>query len=106
MTIDEIIEEMKQRVEQNLPIHPSSWVESAMRINVQADTLDNQLAEYEGIMASYEAELVRDGETASKAKILAKNSIDYVAYLKLKAKIKRIDEQIKLAKRRAMIEQI
>ena len=106
MGIDEIIGEMKDRVEQNIPIHPASWVESATRINVLADTLDNQLAEYEGTMAEKEAEFVQEGEPANKAKILARNYINYTAYLKLKARIKRIDEYIKLAKRRAMIEQI
>jgi hypothetical protein len=106
MTIDQIIDEMKRRVDEDIPIHPASWVDSATRINVLADTLDNQLAEYEGTMATAEAEYVKDGEPGVRAKTLAKTHIDYTAYLKLKAKIKRIDEYIKLAKRRAMIEQI
>ena len=33
MTIDNIIEEMEQRVVDNLPISPASWVESSLRIN-------------------------------------------------------------------------
>ena len=104
MTIQEIINTMKERVERDEAISPSSWVETAIRINVMADTMDNKLAEYEGSMAEEEACIVESGESASKAKILARRKIDYTEYLKLKANIKRIDEYIKLAKRRATTE--
>lgn len=104
MTIAEIINELKDRVEKDIPISPSSWVEAAIRINVQSDTMDNKLAEYEGVMAEAEALAVGQGEPASKAKILARQEIDYVDYLKLKANLKRIDEFVKLAKRRSQIE--
>ncbi len=104
MQINDIITELKERVEKDIPISPSSWVEAAIRINVMSDTLDNKLAEYEGAMAEEEACIVEQGEAASKAKILARRKIEYTEYLKLKANIKRIDEFIRLAKRRATTE--
>ena len=104
-TIDSIIEEMRSRVEENIAVSPVSWVESALRLNVLASDLDNDLAEAEGKMAEKESELVEENP-ASKSKILARKSIDYTEYLKLKAKLKRIDEYIKIAKKRSMLQDI
>lgn len=102
MTASEIMKEMENRVIDNIPITPSSWVESALRVNALKGDMDNQLACYEAEMANREAEIVEQGETSSKAKILKIRVVDYKAYLELKADLKRIDEFIKLAKRRAI----
>jgi len=105
-TIDSIIQELQRRVLNNEPISPASWVNAALMINILAERLDNEMAEFEAMLMEAEAELVSKDVPVSKAKILARKSVDYLAYLKLKAKINRIQEYIMLAKRRAIIQDL
>ena len=42
----EIMEDMTQRVINDTPISPSSWCESALRINALRGELDNELIAY------------------------------------------------------------
>ena len=103
MTIEGIISELQKRVENNIPMSPASWCESALRLEVLATNLDDELALLQAQMEAEEARLVGEDCTSAKAKTLAKNVIDYSAYLKLKAKIKRIDSFIITARRRSTI---
>jgi len=105
-TIDSIIQELQRRVLNNEPISPASWVNAALMINILAERLDNEMAEFEAMLMEAEAELVSKDVPVSKAKILARKSVDYRVYLKLKAKINRIQEYIMLAKRRAIIQDL
>jgi hypothetical protein len=109
MNIDSIIKELSERVANNVPISPASWCEAAMRLEVLATNLDEELAILQAKMEDQEAQLLAipdkwDKEMSSaKAKTLSKLSIDYTAYLKLKAKIKRIDSFIVTARKRSTI---
>ena len=50
------------------------------------------------------AELINEGKTGTVAEKLAKTGETYRKYLELKAELKVIDEFIRLAKRRAVVE--
>jgi hypothetical protein len=104
--LDEILAEMERRVEEDIPISPASWVESALRINALKGSLDNQLAQYQFEMMNKEADLIKEGMASTKANILAKQAINYQAYLETKAKIARIEEYIRLSKKRASINEM
>jgi hypothetical protein len=104
--LDEILAEMERRVEEDIPISPASWVESALRINALKGSLDNQLAQYQFEMMNKEADLIKEGMASTKANILAKQAINYLDYLQIKAKIVRIDQYIMLAKKRSIINEI
>ena len=106
MNIEEIMKNIENRVINNEPISASDWVEVALRVNTLLSDKDNLIACYEAEMANAEAELVEKGETSSKAKILRTRAVDYKKYLELKGELKRIDEFIKLAKRRAIINEM
>lgn len=102
--IEEIILDLQNRVEKNYPISPASWCEAAVRIEILATNLDDKLAMYESTMESEEARLLGEGDiTSAKAKTMAKLSINYIEYLKLKAKIKRINSFIITARKRSQI---
>lgn len=107
-TVDTILEDMENRVKNNIPVSPGDWVDGAIKINALIGCEENLLAEMEAEMMYKEAELIEEDLTlpASKAKILKTKAINYKEYLTLKAKINRVDEFIKLAKRRAIIESI
>ena len=103
MTINEIMNNLEKRVINNEPISPASWVEASLRINTLLSDKDNEIACYEAEMANREEELVEQGEASAKAKILKTRAVDYKKYLELKGELKRIDEFIKLSKKRAII---
>ena len=98
-----IMEDMTQRVLDDTPISPSSWCESALRINSLRGEMDNELIAYEMIINDNVANLINEGKTGTVADKLAKTGETYRKYLELKAELKRIDEYIRLAKRRAVI---
>jgi len=99
----EIMEEMQQRVLDDIPISPGSWVESSLRINALRGELDNELISYEMIIGETIASFIIEGKPATVAEKLAKTGDVYKKYLELKAKLKRIDEFIRLSKKRASI---
>lgn len=97
------MEDMATRVLNDTPIYPSSWVESALRINALRGELDNELIAYELIINDKVANLIEEGKTGTVAEKMSKTGETYKKYLELKAELKRIDEYIRLAKRRAVI---
>jgi len=103
MKIREIINEMSQRVINDEPISPGSWVESALRINALRGELDNELIGYEILISEKVAGLINEGKSASVAEKLSKIGETYKKFLELRAELKRIDEFIRLSKRRASI---
>ena len=106
MTIGSIMEDMEQRVRENRAISPASWVESATRVVLLSGDLDNKLANYEAMMATIEAEYMKADMSSAKAKALCKGEIDYKDYLETRALVKRIDAWVKLAKKRAVIQEL
>jgi hypothetical protein len=106
MNINGIISELQTRVLKGDAISPASWVEAALRVNILGEDMDNELAKMENMMLEIEAQYVKTDMSSAKAKTLAKSEIDYEEYLQLKAKKLRIDEFIKLAKKRSTIENI
>jgi len=96
-----LLEEMERRVEENQPVSPAQWVEAGIRINMLVGDMDNQIAEFDAAITKLEAEYIKQDYPQAKAKILARNDIDYGAYLNLKATRDRISQFIMLAKKRA-----
>ncbi len=98
ITIDTILDWFKQSVETKQPIGPALWIESALKLNILKESLDNEIAEAEGKMIEMETTLLEAGTTAAQAKKLRTRAVDYQKYLKVVAKEKRIIEFIRLAK--------
>jgi len=104
MKLDEILNDLVAKVTNDTPTSPGTWCDEALKVNMLKGSLDNDLAMMEGIMLEEEARLIEEDYPASKAKILKTKVIDYKEYLKLKAKVARVEEFVRLAKRRATLE--
>lgn len=105
-TLHGIMDEMERRVQNNEPISPASWCESALRVNQLSGNLDNEIAILESMLNSIEAEYIKKDFPANKAKVLSRAEINYEELLKKRALKKRLVEYILLAKRRAIIPEI
>lgn len=101
-----ILEEIESRVESNEPISPAAWVEASLRINALVGDLDNEIARLEALFNKVEVEYLKQDFSSAKAKAYAKNDLGYENYLVLKAKRKRIEQFIMLAKKRSSINEL
>lgn len=106
MKINEIMTTMENRVLNDEPVSPASWVESAIRVNQLVGSLDNEIIAYEAELINIEAEYLKEDMSSSKSKTLAKSQINYKDYLEKKAERIKITEFIRLAKNRSRIEEI
>ncbi len=106
MTLDEILQVMRKRIIDNVQVSPASWIDSALMLNVLSEDIDNELAGYEAHMAEKRVEYIRKDHSAAASKELARSDIDYKDNLYLKAKRKRVDDYIMLAKKRAIVPNI
>jgi len=98
VTIDSILFWFKESTEKIKPISNAQWLDSAAKLNILAEDIDNQIDEMDFKMAEREREMIKEGESAVKAGILRTEVIDYKKYLELKSTRKRIDEHIRIAK--------
>ncbi len=105
-TAEDIIEEMTERVQNNEPISPASWLESATRVVLLSEDLDNRIVSYESEILEIEAEYLKADMSSAKAKTLSKSEIDYKKYSELKARKERIKEWVMLAKKRSVIQEL
>lgn len=104
-TLDDILNDMEQRVRENQPVSPANWLEAAIKINALRGDLDNDIADFEAQLILVEGSYIKQGEPQTKAKSLTryKYNEDYNKLLKAKAKSKRIEEFLRLAKKRSML---
>ena len=104
-TLDSILDDMTTRVKENQPVSASNWLDAAIKINALKGDLDNEIADYEGELIMAESLLIGEGKSQSAARTLCRANIGYKDYLRAKAKAKRIEEFLRLAKKRSMVEE-
>jgi len=103
ITIESIMDWLKEAVEKKLPISVEMWLDAAAKLNILAEDLDNEIAMLEADMKLEECKLIEADVPASKASVLKIKAIDYKAYLVKKALKDRIVEHIRIAKQRTQI---
>lgn len=103
--IDDIISWFRIQIENNNPIPPSKWLDEAMKLNVLLEDVDEQWAFARLSVNQLKAHGIEDGLPASTAKIKAEATAEYKVMLDLEAKRDRIQEFIRLAKKRATLKE-
>lgn len=97
-TTDSILEALQNMAEQKVPISPHTWLEATSKLIALIGNEQNRLFELEHIIAKIKSEEMERGETAAKAKVIAESRTEHLEARKLKAKIDRVFEMIKLGK--------
>lgn len=100
MTIDSILQDMDRKIKENIPILPGEWLDHAAHLNVLLLELDDSLVRAEAHMAHSMANQIKEGATASAAKIAVQGAPEYESYLLLKARKERVVEFIRISKKR------
>jgi len=102
--INKILEQFKEWIIQRKPISPEAWLDSAQKLNIFLEDIDNEIDYFEIIMSEYQRKLLEENKSVAKTEILKYQALskdDLVKYKRLKSLRIRINEHIRLAKRRA-----
>lgn len=104
VTTDIIISTMKQWVEDKHPISPTKWIEASAKLNLLIGDENDKLYELESKIAKERAELLsQDKMTVAKANVLIEATDDYKEYRKQNARIKQIQEFVRISKKQATL---
>ena len=90
-SIDSILAWFREQIEEKNVISNSQWLDSASRLNILSQDLDDELADYECSMAEVKVNLIKEEKVKSKteADCHVQATPQYNRYLKLKAKRER-----------------
>lgn len=103
ITIETILTYLEESIAQKIPISPHTWVDAAQKINVLVGNESDKLADLQQYIAKVRASLISEGKTASASKVFVEAMDEYAEAQKLKAKIGRIEEMIRIAKLQARL---
>lgn len=103
VTTDTILAWLTEQVESKRPISPELWLDACMKLNLLRSDDNDQLIELEHNLAIMRADYIREGGTSSAAKIILEAEDEFREAEKLKAKLKVIEEAIRLGKKYAWI---
>ena len=103
VTVDTIIDYLKDCVEQRLPIGPDVWLDAAQKLVALSSDESERLFELQHELAVIKMQQMEDGATAAKAKIFAEAFPEYKDMQKQKARIEQIQEMVRIAKLQARL---
>ena len=103
VTIDLILDTLESWVSNKTPISAHTWLDSAQKITVLLGNEHEELYKMAQNVAKIRLEAMKDSKSVSEANLKI-NATDEQLWLKLKeAKIKRIEEIVRIAKRQATL---
>jgi hypothetical protein len=97
-TADSIMGWFTEQVQEKQPIDPHNWLEGAIKLSVLLQGEQEKLIIKEQEVAQLRKLLLEDGKTVAYAKTMIEASNEYAEARKLKAKIDRGTEFIRLCK--------
>lgn len=100
MTIETILDWIKDKIDQAVPVSPHDWLDSAARLNVLMLDLEDELVAAEMEINTAVSKKLESGMAHNAARSLVKGTEAYGHFLKLKAKKERVVEFVRLAKKR------
>lgn len=104
-TVESVMQDLKERLEQSQPIGPSEFMEAAAKLVALAEGVDEELLLARMAVGRMKSDLMDLGKTAAHAKVSVEASAEFEKYLRLEAKRERITEMIRVAKKRAELKQ-
>ena len=103
VTTDIIIDRLTAWVESKTPISASTWVDAAAKLTLLLSEEHDKLFSLQQTIAKMKVEYLDDGKSSAEAKTRVEATDTYRYFLSQKAKIERIEEQVRLAKVQARL---
>lgn len=98
VTTDKILEWLKTQVEQKHPISPMLYLDASIKLNLLKSEDNDKLIELRHQLALKRAEYVNEGGTSAAANIRLEADPLFKEVKQLEAKIKQIEECVRLGK--------
>lgn len=105
VSVNSILSYLQEQVERKIPLAPSIWVDAAQKINVLLGDEHDKLYDLQQVIAKVKAEYIVKGDSVAKADALVRATDIYTEMKKQEAKIKRIEEFIRIAKIQARLKE-
>ena len=103
-TVDSVLSDMKDWVENRKPTGPHMWLEAAQTLNLLIEDEQDDMYRHEHNLATKKANLMSKPDmTAAKANIVIEADKEYLEYKLSKAKVGRVQEFIRIAKAQSRI---
>lgn len=102
-TLISVMDWFQEAVRSKQPIPPSMWVDAGMQMNVLRAEYDDKLIDMECDLAKKKATLMEGDMTSAKAETLIRATDEYREIKKLSALLNRVEELIRLSKKRAQM---
>lgn len=101
---DTILDTMKKWVEEKHSISPATWLDASAKLNILRGDYDDKYYDLESFLAKEKATLLSNEDmTSAKAESIIKAKDEYKEMRKLGAKIKMLEEFIRIAKSQAKL---
>jgi len=95
---------MKKCTEDKIPVAPSTWIDAAQKLNIFIGDENDTLYQLEHTVANMKFNILKDPDmTVAKSKAIVEASEDYKQYRIQQARVKQIQEFIRIAKKQATI---
>lgn len=101
VTINSIWDYFKGAIEDKQVLSPAVWLDGATKLNVLLLDKQDSLVEMESLVACMVEEIENAGSSHAKAKNSVKRTIEWKEMEKMKNKIKRVEELIRILKKRS-----
>lgn len=98
VTVDAILNWLKEQVQNKRPVSPERYLDAGIKLNILKSDENDRLIELEHELAVKRANYVNEGGTSSAAKIRLEADPIFKEVQQLKAKLKQIEEAIRLSK--------
>ncbi len=100
-TLDRVLDAVKSAVENREAWSPDLWAECAWDMTALLGNEHDRLCDMQQIIAAEKGKLVDEGFTVARAKVAVESTDIYKESQKLKSKIGRIEELIRISKLRS-----
>lgn len=98
ITIDTILNWLETQVEQKLPVDAHQWLDACQKITVLLGDEHNKLFNLQQLVAMEKVAWIENGKSATEAKARIETTETYREMQKQNARIKRIEEMVRIAK--------
>lgn len=103
ITVDFILSKVNEQVKNKQFMSAHDWVNTAQKLNVLIGEEHDKLFELEQAIAQLKVEYLKQGESSASAKVKVEALGTYKSMQKQRAKIKQVEEMIRIAKLQARL---
>lgn len=100
-TLETVLRDIGEMVENRIPVGPEQWLQSAQFLNLFLEEETNKLYDLQSRIAKLRAQLLPTAKSVAALKVTIEATDDWCEMKKQEAKIKQVEEYIRISKLQA-----